>query len=197
MRCCVAIGTLVLMIFVAGLGFSHGKDSIFLLVVSPTKNHATEYGVTRQVLESSQCKVRVACKEPSAMDLNGKMIPVDLILKEVRTKDYDAVAVIGGYSVWKYVGDPEVNRVLHSFYESDKVVGAICAGTYVLGKAGLLKGKRVTGPRAEKLRKYGAQYVGGLLQKDGKIITAKGPSASEAFGKALVEALRPTLGTLY
>jgi putative intracellular protease/amidase len=190
MRFCITIVTLVMVIFAAGLGFSHGKDSIFLLLISPTKNHATEYGVTRQVLESSQCKVRVACKEPSAMDLNGKNIPVDLTLKEVRTTDYDAVAVIGGYSVWKYVGDSEVNRLLHGFYDSDKLIGAICAGTYVLGKAGLLKGRRVTGPRSEKLRKYGAQYVGGLVQQDGKIITGKGPSASEAFGKALVEALR-------
>ena len=59
-----------------------------------------------------------------------------------------------------------------------------------MGKAGLLKGKRVTGPRSEKLLRYGAQYVGGLVQQDEKIITAKGPSASKAFGKALVEALR-------
>jgi putative intracellular protease/amidase len=197
MNFCITIVTAVTLIFHAGLGFAHGKESIVLLLVSPTKNHPTEYGVTRQVLESSQCKVRVACKEPSAKDLNGVNIPVDLTLKEVRTRDYDALAIIGGYSVWKYVGDPEVNRLLQRFYVSDKLLGAICAGTYVLGKAGLLNGKRVTGPRSEKLRKHGAQYVGGLVQQDGKIITAKGPSASEAFGKTLVEALRQSLGTLY
>ena len=190
MRSCITIVTLVMVIFAAGLKFSYGEDSVFLLLVSPTKNHATEYGVTRHVLESCQCKVRVACKEPSAMDLDGKNIPVDLTFKEVRIRDYDAVAIIGGYSVWKYVGDPEVNRLLHDFYDSDKLIGAICAGTYVLGGAGLLKGRRVTGPRSEKLRKYGAQYLGGLVQQDGKIITARGPSASKAFGKALVEALR-------
>lgn len=190
MRFFITIGTVVA-IFAGGLGFSHGKDFTFLLLISPTKNHATEYGVTRQVLEASQCKVKVACKEPSAMDLNGKIIPVDLTLEEARAKDYDAVVIIGGYSVWKYVGDPEVNRLLQGFYDSDKLIGAICAGTYVLGKAGLLKGRRVTGPRSEKLRKYGAQYVGGLVQQDGKVITAKGPSSSEAFGKALVQAAIP------
>jgi 4-methyl-5(b-hydroxyethyl)-thiazole monophosphate biosynthesis len=122
---------------------------------------------------------------------------VDLTLGEVRPGDYEAVAIIGGYSVWKYVGDPEVNRMLLGFVDSDKYVAAICAGTYVLGRAGLLKGRRVTGPRSQKLTRYGAKYVSGLVQQDGKIITGKGPSASKAFGKALAEAAKKSFGNLY
>ena len=85
MRFCIKIVTVVTLIFAAGLGVSHGKQPTVLLLVSPTMNHPTEYGVTRQVLESSQCKVKVACKGPSAKDLNGANIPVDLALEEVRT----------------------------------------------------------------------------------------------------------------
>jgi putative intracellular protease/amidase len=77
-------------------------------------------------------RLKFACDEPSATDLNGRMIPVDVLLKEVRSTDYDAIVIIGGYSVWKYIGNPDVNRLLQSFYESGKIVGAICAGTYVL-----------------------------------------------------------------
>ena len=189
--------TVIALIFTANLGISQETEPAVLLLVTPTKNHPAEYGVTRQVLESSHCRVRVACKGPLAKDLNGKAIPVDLTLGEVSPKDYEAVAIIGGYSVWKYVGDPEVNRVLHGFADSDKHVGAICAGTYVLGKAGLLKGRRVTGPRSGKLRRHGAKYVGGPVQQDGKIITAQGPSASKSFGQALVKAVKKTFGTLY
>ncbi len=188
MKVLVSVCILIFISFSTGLEFSHGKDPTFLLLVSPDKNHATEYGVTRQVLESSRFLVKVACDKPSATDLNGRMIPVDVLLKEVRSTDYDAIVIIGGYSVWKYIGNPDVNRLLQSFYESGKIVGAICAGTYVLGKAGLLKDRQVTGPKSEKLVKYGAQYIGSLVQQDGKIITARGPSASEKFGKTLVEA---------
>ena len=197
MRFWMNVVTVIALIFAAGLGLSHGTEPLVLLVVTPTKNHPAEYGVTRQVLESSHCRVRVACKGLSAKDLNNRRIPVDLTLGEVRPEDYQAVAIIGGYSVWKYVGDPEVNRLLLGFSASDKHIGAICAGTYVLGKAGLLKDRRVTGPRSRKLRRYGAKYVGGLVQQDGKIITAKGPAASEAFGKALAEAAKKPFGTLY
>ncbi len=197
MRSCITAVNVVTLLFVASLGFSYGRDAGVLFLVSPTKNHPKEYGVTRQVLESSHCRVTVACKDPTAKDLDGRNIPVNLTLEKVSPEDYEAVAVIGGYSVWKYVGDPEVNRVLRGFYNSGKHIGGICAGTYVLGAAGLLKGRRVTGPNSRKLRKYGAQYVGSLVQRDGKIITAKGPSASEAFGRALEESLRKTFGTLY
>jgi protease I len=197
MRLWMTAATVIALIFSAGLGLSRGKEPVVLLLVSPTKNHDAEYRVTRHVLESSHCKVRVACKGQSAKDISGREIPVDLTVEEVRPGDYDAMAIIGGYSVWKYVGDPEVNRLLLGFYDSGKPIGAICAGTYVLGNAGLLKGRRVTGPRSQQLSKHGAKYVGGLVQRDGKIITAKGPSASEAFGKALVAAVKQTLGTLY
>lgn len=195
MRFWMVAVTVIALTFAVGLGLSQGKEPTVLLLVSPTKNHPAEYGVTRHVLESSQCKVNVACKVPYAKDTNGRTIPVDLTLEQVRPGDYEAVAIIGGYSVWKYVGDPEVNRLLLGFCDSDKHVGAICAGTYVLGKAGLLKDRRVTGATSRKLRNYGAKYVGGLVQQDGKIITAQGPSASEAFGKALAEAVTRTLRT--
>jgi hypothetical protein len=45
--------TVIALIFSAGLGLSQEKVPMVLLVVSPTKNHPAEYGVTRQVLELS------------------------------------------------------------------------------------------------------------------------------------------------
>lgn len=82
MRFCIKIVTVVTLIFAAGLGVSHGKQPTVLLLVSPTMNHPTEYSVTRQVLESSQCKVRVACKDPSASKAFGKALVEALRKKE-------------------------------------------------------------------------------------------------------------------
>ena len=197
MRACLNILIVIAGFLFAGAVTCYGQEARVLLVVAPTKNHPAEYGVTRKELTRAKCEVKVACKGLTAKDLTGKEIPVDLTLEEVRPEKFDAVAVIGGYAVWKYVGDPAVERVVLGFSAAGKYVGAICAGTYVLGKAGLLKDRKATGPTPGKLRRYGARYGGGPVQVDGKVITAKGPAASQAFGKALAEAVTKRFQTLY
>ena len=197
MRKSLFMVTMVALLCFGGVITSQAESPTVLLIVAPTKNHPSEYGVTRNVLKANDCQVKVACKGLSAKDMNGKHIPVDMDISDVHAKNFDAVAIIGGYSVWKYVGDPVVGKLLSDFAAMDKPVGGICAGAYVLGKAGLLKGKRATGPRSRKLLRYGAHYVGGSIQIDGNIITARGPSSSKAFGTILAEQVKSTFRPLY
>jgi len=59
-----------------------------------------------------------------------------------------------------------------------------------------LEGKNVTcwddpfHTYSKKLKAKGAKYTGEEVEKDGWIITANGPEASKAFGKAIVDALK-------
>jgi putative intracellular protease/amidase len=129
--------------------------------------------------------------------MNGKAIPVDLGLHEVDPAGYCAVAVIGGYRIYQYERHPEVERILRGVLASGGYVSGICAGSYVLGRAGLLTGKKVTGPKPHKLRRSGARYVGGPVQRDGRIITAKGPAAAEQFGEVLLNSVSGPLATMY
>lgn len=197
MRLSVTIVLVTAAFLWTGVSACYALRSAVLFIVAPTKTHPSEYAVSRRALIEAKCTVKVACKERSATDMNGKSIPVDMTLADVRPEEFDAVAVIGGYSVWKYVGDPELERLIRSFADGGKYLGAICAGTYVLGKAGLFRGKRVTGPRSHKLTRYGAMCAGGLVQRDGRVITAKGPASSHAFGRAMAEAVRRPFPTPY
>ncbi len=73
--------------------------------------------------------------------------------------------------------------------ENGRYIGAICAAPSVLGKLGLLEGKKATCfPGFEEFL-LGAEYTGDLVNKDGKIITAKGAGAAIEFGLALGAAL--------
>jgi putative intracellular protease/amidase len=197
MRGLVILLTLAALFCFGGVIPSQAESPTVLLIVAPTKNHPSEYGITRKVLQANDCQVKVACKGLSAKDMNGKDIRVDMDLRDVQAKNFSAVAVIGGYSVWKYVGDPVVGKLLSDFDMMDKPVGGICAGAYVLGKVGLLKGKRATGPRSRKLLRYGANYVGGSVQIDGNIITARGPSSSKVFGEILAKQVKNVFRSLY
>ena len=69
-------------------------------------------------------------------------------------------------------------------------VAAICAAPTVLGKHGLLQGRKATCyPGCEGMLK-GADCTETLVQKDGNLITACGPAAAVEFATAIISLLR-------
>ena len=85
-----------------------------------------------------------------------------------------------------------------SMNEKGKYIGAICAAPMVLGKLGILKGKKATCyPGFEKYLD-GAEYTADMVTVDGNIITGRGPAAAMPYGYALlslfvgVETMRPS-----
>ena len=70
-----------------------------------------------------------------------------------------------------------------------KFIGAICAAPSILGKKGLLKGKKATCVPGFEEFLEGADFTGEPVEKDGNIITARGAGVAVEFGLKLVEAL--------
>ena len=66
-------------------------------------------------------------------------------------------------------------------------LAAICAAPLVLGNRGLLQGKRATCYPGFETYLQGAEYTAALVEKDGNIITGKGPGAAMEFAFAIVE----------
>lgn len=82
-----------------------------------------------------------------------------------------------------------LRRLILDFGAKNKPIAAICAAPMVLGKLGLLEGKRATCyPGFEQYLK-GAECFGESVVRDGNIITGKGPGASIDFALAIVELL--------
>ncbi len=72
-----------------------------------------------------------------------------------------------------------------------KRIGAICAAPMVLGKLGLLQGKRATCyPGFEKYLE-GATYTAELVEVDGLITTGEGPAAALPYGYQLLSYFVP------
>ena len=82
-----------------------------------------------------------------------------------------------------------LQRELLRFAEAKKPIAAICAAPMALGKLGILEGKKATCyPGFENFLK-GAEYTAALVEKDGNIITGKGPGAAMEFAMAVTELL--------
>lgn len=82
-----------------------------------------------------------------------------------------------------------LRELLAGFMEQGKPVGAICAAPMVLGKAGLLKGRKATCYPGCEGELTGAECTEAFVQQDGNLITATGPAAAVEFANAIIRLL--------
>jgi putative intracellular protease/amidase len=95
-------------------------------------------------------------------------------------READILLMPGGSDNKWLLTDDEVLDWVREVDESTKWTTSVCTGSLVLGAAGLLEGRRVTGHwmYLDPLRdKYGAEPVTGRWVEDGKYLTAAGVSA--------------------
>lgn len=117
-------------------------------------------------------------------------IVCDKELSEVSGEDFDMYVLPGGGLGTENLSHSElVLDTIKKAYSDGKTVAAICAAPSVLGKAGILKGKKATCyPGFEKYLE-GAEAVLGNVVCDGNIITSRGAGTAMSFSLALVEIL--------
>ena len=71
--------------------------------------------------------------------------------------------------------------------KAGKALAAICAAPLVLGRLGLLAGKKCTCYPGFEGELTGATITGKLVEVDGNILTGKGPAAAYFLGYAIIE----------
>jgi cyclohexyl-isocyanide hydratase len=101
----------------------------------------------------------------------------------------DLICVPGGVrGVIGAIGDRETVDFVRRQAGSAKYVTAVCTGAFVLGVAGLLKGRRATTHWAytDLLSLVGATYERARVIKDGNVITAGGVTSGIDFGLTVV-----------
>ncbi len=167
-------------------------DKAVVMIIAPQKFRDEELFDTKKVLEDAGATVKVASTsldEATGM-LRGTVTP-DILVKDVKVADYDAVIFIGGSGASVYWDDATAHAIAKETVKADKVLGAICIAPVTLAKAGVLKDKNATVWKSEKqkLEDAGATYTGAAVEVDGKIITANGPKAAKQFGRAIANAL--------
>src|ERR1700681_1774292 len=134
----------------------------------------------------------------SAMHIIAKSaspVPSDSGLSLVPTHTFencprlDLICVPGGTTgVVRTMGDRETIAFVQRQSSTAKYVTSVCTGAFVLGAAGLLKGRRATTHWAltELLPLVGAKYQKGRIVKDGDVITAGGVTSGIDFGLSVV-----------
>ena len=130
-------------------------------------------------------------KDGFARGSHGIEVKADTTVYDVEIKDVEMIILPGGMPGADNLDkNGKVDEFINAAKEKDAYICAICAAPMILGKRGLTKNKKATCfPGFEKFLS-GAEYTANGVERDGKIITAKGMGKAMDFALMLLEALK-------
>jgi 4-methyl-5(b-hydroxyethyl)-thiazole monophosphate biosynthesis len=144
------------------------------------------------VLRRAGMTVQMISVTPDEIVTGAHGVPV-LCDKNIDSCDFfDAGLLVlpGGMPGAATLGESEeLRKLLLHFAKEKKPIAAICAAPMVLGKLGLLKGRKATCYPGFEQYLEGAEITGEQAVRDENFITGRGPGAATAFALLIVETL--------
>jgi protease I len=172
------------------------SEAHVLIMATDRFEESELFGPRERLLErGAQVKLASPSNEEivgTVHDEPGKRITPDLLIRDARAADFDALILPGG------VGNPDQLRtnedaigLIREFDSAGKPVAAICHGPWLLVEADLLRGRKATSWKSIRtdLRNAGAEVVDEEVVIDGNIITSRKPDDVPAFTDAVIEAI--------
>ncbi len=119
---------------------------------------------------------------------HGVGIASDLLLSDVDFSSAEMLVLPGGLpGSTNLDACKPLTEAIKRHFESGGPIAAICAAPLVYGHLGLLKGRRATCYPGVERELTGATYTAAIVERDGNIITGKGPAAAFEFGYTIVD----------
>ena len=168
------------------------KHTSTVLVVVPSSDYGEQ---TLRHARSSLHNVHVGTWSVStnwADLIKGRLqdeFMVDGDIAQATMEPYSGVLFVGGEGALALAGDPHAVRLAREADAADKMIGAWGHAVAVLARAGILKGRRVTGApevRAE-VERAGGRFSGRQLERDERLVTAADEAVGIRFGKTLAQ----------
>jgi len=113
------------------------------------------------------------------------------LLKQIDINDGDALILPGGFPGYKNLAQTEaVGEAARKYYESGRLLAAICGAPTILQHYGIARGSRITCHHTVKDQMTDFVYTGQDVEQDHNLITAIGAGHSFDFSLALLYALQ-------
>ncbi|MBU2788198.1 DJ-1/PfpI family protein [Acidithiobacillus sp. VAN18-1] len=136
------------------------------------------------------CTVHLFWKslDPLASSAGMQIVPTATLGDDL---PLDVLCIPGGTGINPLIGDEEVISWIRQQAHAVRFVTSVCTGAFLLGAAGLLRGKRATTHWRyhDLLAGFGAIPVQERIVRDDNIITGGGVTAGIDFGLTLVTLL--------
>jgi len=145
------------------------------------------------LLRRAEVKVITASlDEKPIVASRGTKLLADTTLNQVINDDFDMVVLPGGLpGADNLNADQRIHQILKRSIESNQYVAAICAAPKVLASAGLLNDKKATAYPGvlEAIENNAFEITGAAVEKDGKVLTSRGPGTAMDFALEIIDCL--------
>lgn len=127
---------------------------------------------------------------------HGYPAEADVLIDAVRTSDYDALVIPGGFMPDRLRRDSRVLEITRDFQNANKLIAFICHAGWIPISAKIVAGRTVTSTPGirDDLENAGAIWRDEPVVIDGNFITARRPPDLPAFGAAIVAYLSAHFG---
>ncbi len=118
-------------------------------------------------------------------------IPIgcDMLFADMEKDAYDMVVLPGGAGHRKLEAHDGLMALVDEYFKKDKYVAAICASPSILGRRGILQGKKACCFPSFEEHLQGAEVSFDRVCVDGRVITSRSMGTSIDFALAIIEAL--------
>ncbi len=120
----------------------------------------------------------------------GSTFVADLLLREAKMDDYDAIVLPGGViNADKLRMDETARAWVIEFLDSDRLVAAICHAPWLLVSADCVEERRLTSyyTLQDDIRNAGGEWIDQPVIVDGNLLTSRKPDDLEQFNTAILE----------
>lgn len=170
-------------------GFEFYEGAVFVDVLG----WASDYGSEKIDV------VTAGISSPIGCTFGDQRIIPNVDLNSIDIYEFDAVAIPGGFESSGFYEEAFSEVVLNTltrFNDENKIVASICVGSIVLGRSGILKGRRATTYSyqsntnwLDRLSEAGAIIESAPIVVDGNIITSSSPGSAVGVAFRLLEML--------
>jgi len=175
------------------------NQNSFLIFLPAKDFNEEEYLTVRKLILIAGKNVFITSDDhTSCSGSKGMKVKSDTNFSNVNTNNFAGIVLIGGNGSRNYWNNVELHSIVKSFFNSEKIIAAICSAPVILAKSGILKNKSATCNPDEKMEliNSGIDYKDRNVVIDGNVITADGPKSAVQFTEAVLHLLKQKMKTV-
>jgi len=172
-------------------------ETKILFIIAYNGFQHIEYGIPKHIIEDAGFEIVTASdKLGTAIAKDGSTEQIDISIDKVIINHYSGIIFVGGPGALEHLDNNTSYKIIHEALQQNLPIGAICAATRILARAGVLNGKYATGWDGDGqldaiYKEYHAKYIPTEdVVIDDNIITATGPACAQQFGELFVHMLQ-------